>query len=391
MGEEKADESGKSKKNDDKKNLLITTDSFLPRWDGISRFLLEVIPYLTEHFNVRVVAPNYGGSSLERLVEVIKMPLSEREVGDYQISSVHKKKLRREIRKADVVFNQSLGRIGVSSIRNSKKMGRPVVSFTHSLEWELFPKAISNLFLKKLIQPVTKLFVRYFYNKCSSLICPSENVADNITWRGVHVKKKVVHLGVDSSKFKKGAKEKAREKTGLPKNAFIVGFHGRLAREKNLLTLLRAFLRIDEEKKRLVIIGEGVPELKKTLSKKDVVLPGKKNNVVPWLQAMDVYVMPSFTETTSLAVLEAMSCELPVISSKVGFIKQYIEDGENGFFFDKRETYDLFKKLVKLKKDKGLRKKVGKKARKTVKKNFSWEDTREKIKDELEKRALDKR
>ena len=45
--------------------------------------------------------------------------------------------------------------------------------------------------------------------------------------------------------------------------------------------------------------------------------------------------MPSLTETTSLATLEAMSCGLPVIASKVGFIKDYIAKGHNGIFFPK--------------------------------------------------------
>ena len=45
----------------DKKKLLIATDNFLPRWDGIARFLVELIPALTHKFDVTIVAPRFPG------------------------------------------------------------------------------------------------------------------------------------------------------------------------------------------------------------------------------------------------------------------------------------------------------------------------------------------
>jgi len=116
----------------------------------------------------------------------------------------------------------------------------------------------------------------------------------------------------------------------------------------------------------------------------DVLLPGSTNHVTPWLHTADVYIQPSFTETTSLTVLEAMACGLPVISSKVGFIKYYIIDGQNGLFFDNNSPYDLSQKIMKLHDDRVLRSSLGINARKTVVEQFNWEKTAKDIKEILD-------
>ena len=93
------------------------------------------------------------------------------------------------------------------------------------------------------------------------------------------------------------------------------------------------------------------------------------------LQAMDIYVLPSLTETTSISTLEAMSCGLPVVVTPVGYVKHYIKDGKNGLLFPKKNSGMLAKKLNLLIKEERLRNKLGAEARKTVIKSFNWEKT----------------
>ncbi|MBU1111248.1 MAG: glycosyltransferase family 4 protein, partial [Nanoarchaeota archaeon] len=98
-----------------------------------------------------------------------------------------------------------------------------------------------------------------------------------------------------------------------------------------------------------------------------------------YLQAMDIFVMPSLTETTSLATLEAMSSGLPVVATKVGFIKNYLVKDHNGEFFARRNSGMLSLKLERLLNDDELRKKLGANARKTVAYSLSWERSINKI------------
>ena len=90
--------------------------------------------------------------------------------------------------------------------------------------------------------------------------------------------------------------------------------------------------------------------------------------------------MPSLTETTSLATLEAMSYGLPIIASKVGFMKNYIVKGYNGIFFPRDSSTMLAMKIKKLRDNIELRNKLGQNARKTIAYSFSWERSINKIK-----------
>jgi len=369
----------------ERRRLLITTDNFLPRWDGISRFLSEMIPRLKQDYDIVVVAPAYGEVAIDG-VEVVQIPLARRRFGDYTPARLAYARVAREVRRADIVFNQALGPIGVCAILAAKRHRRPIANYIHSIEWELAPKALApTTVIRGLILPFSKAFTRFFYNRCSTLIVPSENISELFSWQHVTAPKRIVHLGVDTTKFTIGDRKSAREALQLPADAFIIGYHGRIGHEKNILTLLRAFRRLRIKNKRLLIVGDGVQSIKSRLLKhNDVIVTGSTNHVVKWLHCVDVYVQPSFTETTSLTVLEAMSCGLPVVSSKVGFIPYYIIDGENGLFFNNTSPYDLSTKIMRLHDDPLLRDALGKAARKTIVDRFDWESTAKGIKQVLD-------
>ena len=93
--------------------------------------------------------------------------------------------------------------------------------------------------------------------------------------------------------------------------------------------------------------------------------------------------MPSSTETTSLATLEAMATGLPVIASKVGFIKNYLTKEENGLFFPRKSSSLLAMQMGRLLQDRDLGERLGENARKTVAYSFSWERSINKIKKQL--------
>ncbi len=358
--------------------LLITSDNFLPQWDGVARFLNELIPRLKE-FEIVVVAPDYGKIKAKGFT-LIQLPLSKKKYGGYSPAKYDYKTVEEEVKKADIIFNQTVGPVGYAAIIAAKKNDVPCVTFTHSLEWELFPRQINNSFLKRFLISFTKFYVRYLYNKCAALIVPSSSISEQLSWNGILTTKRVAQLGVDTKKFFPGSKSAARKKLGIPEDAYIIGYHGRISAEKNLLTLLRAFIRVNIPKKQLLIVGDGDPQLKKKFKRKDVMITGMQSDVTLYLQAMDVYVLPSYTETTSLSVLEAMATGIPVISSRVGFVADYIINKKNGFFFKVHSTPDLTNKIEfvhRLSHQDLLRVRVA--ARATIEKDFNWDSTARKI------------
>jgi L-malate glycosyltransferase len=91
---------------------------------------------------------------------------------------------------------------------------------------------------------------------------------------------------------------------------------------------------------RLVLIGDG-PEraalerrVAATGLSSDVLFAGEQQNLVTWLSAADVFLLPSAQESFGLAALEAMACEVPVVATNIGGLPEVIEHGRTGLLYD---------------------------------------------------------
>ena len=80
----------------------------------------------------------------------------------------------------------------------------------------------------------------------------------------------------------------------------------------------------------------------------------------------DLFLLPSEDESFGLAALEAMSCEVPVISSNVGGLKELISPGVDGYLIKVGDVEALAKHSIKILQDPELREKFGRKARQKV-------------------------
>ncbi len=360
--------------------LVITTDCFLPRWDGIARFLSLLLPELARSMQITVFAPKFPGKvPIIKGVRVIRFPLMNIQFGDIFFCRPDKSAMERVIRDADVVFNQTIGPVGQIAIRLAAKHKRPIVSYIHSVEWELAKRALKHP--QRLAEWFVRWLSRNLYNKCSLLLVPSSEVGDLLSGNKVRTKKELVRMGIATSKFvPPKSKSAAKKRIKIPPSRRVIGFCGRIAREKDLPTLYNAFQQVHAKYRNtvLLIVGEGLE--KEIPPSRHVIRVGRQDDVVPFLQAMDIFVLPSLTETSSLATMEAMSVGLPVVVTPVGNIREYVVDKKNGLLFARQDVSELAEKLAYLLKHTAARKSLGKSARATIVKDYSWQQTAEKIK-----------
>ena len=356
-------------------NLLIATDNFFPRVDGVSVMLNEIIPFFSEKYKVDIIAPDFKGSKKFDIseVDVARMPLSKIKYGDYNLAKVDKVLLKEWINNNDLVWVHALGPIGKETIKICKKLKKKVICTVHTIDWELFAGAVGLrglFFLKWLI----KRRVRKYYNMVDELLVSSDGIKKVLRSIGVNAKIGVVPLGIDLNKFVPVKdKIKAKEKLGFDKDLKVIVYVGRLAREKNLDDLFEAFKKLDGTL--LLFVGDGLKSLKRKFGSYGmVVITGMVDNVVPYLQAADIYVMPSHTETSSLSTLEAMGCGLAIVSSGVGGMKDYLIEGFNCKLYKKGNVRDLSLKIEKLLRDEKLCLNLGLGARETAM-SFSWKKT----------------
>lgn len=371
------------------RKLVIATDCFLPRWDGIARFLLDIIPSLKEEWTITVLAPDYPGemngfSEFDN-IHIVRMPLTKIKVADFVVAKAEEHLIKSHIQDADIIWVHTLSTIGRAAINIGQKEQKKVIFFIHSIDHELVAKSLKlPIIIRDGWYLLGKKNIMSYYNKCSALMAPSTNVEEMLEWNNIKVPKIHVTLGVNLRKFKPPeSKELAKEKIGITKDTLVIGFCGRIAKEKNIPILIDAFKRIKAEHTNTIclIVGKGLTELEDLVKNEPrIILKGNQDNVVPYLQAMDIFVLPSSVETTSLATLEAMSCGVTPVVTPVGYVKEYIKEKVNGIFFPFDNSAVLAIKLKWLLKEKYVREQLGKAARLTVQEKFNLFQTEDEIK-----------
>jgi L-malate glycosyltransferase len=122
-------------------------------------------------------------------------------------------------------------------------------------------------------------------------------------------------------------------------------------------------------KARLVMVGDGSERTNcihraKCLGVFDqCIFVGKQPNIVDYLCASDVLLLPSEQESFGLAALEAMACELPVIASRVGGLPEVVDEGETGFLSPVGDVDKMADDVVRLVQDRKFRRQMGRAAR----------------------------
>ena len=143
---------------------------------------------------------------------------------------------------------------------------------------------------------------------------------------GIKKKMATVYLGINAERFRPPeSKILAKEKLGLNPNNIVIGYLGRFGREKDIPTLYNAFRKVHSDRPNTTLLLVG-GEMKPFENMENIKVIGSVDNPVPYYHAMDIYVLPSLTETTSLTTMEAMACGLkPVIHNYVGARCRYPE------------------------------------------------------------------
>jgi glycosyltransferase involved in cell wall biosynthesis len=152
-------------------------------------------------------------------------------------------------------------------------------------------------------------------------------------------------------------------------NTVVLGYVGRLAPEKNLFVLLKAFSALEHSKRghQLIIVGDGPSrgELEQFVGDNGIKGVRFVGSVPPeqvgsWMSQFDVFVLPSSSEPWGLVVNEAMFLGIPtVVSRQCGCCADLIQDGVTGFSFSANDVSELSKIIETLSVNPKLRNDIG--------------------------------
>jgi glycosyltransferase involved in cell wall biosynthesis len=190
-----------------------------------------------------------------------------------------------------------------------------------------------------------------------------------------------VPTGIDLSRFVPGDPREARARLGLPERETL-GIVATLRDWKGHEYLFDAIARDRGgwEDWAVLVVGDGPyrERLDARLAalglSKRVRFVGQQDDVVPWFQALDLFTLPSFGEEgVPQAIMQAMACAVPVVSTTVGAIREAVDDGVTGRIVAPRDAVALGKSLAELRDDRELRARYGKAARARAERDFGIE------------------
>ena len=229
-----------------------------------------------------------------------------------------------------------------------------------------------------------KLLRRFFYGWANELVCVSQELREHYCRElGLPAERfQVLSNGVDTDRFRPNGfiRAELRRSVGAQTDTVVVGTVGRLDAMKDHLTLFRAVeLALNRDLDlRLLIVGEGKerPVLEAYLAGHPRLsartwLVGNVRDVENWLNAFDVFVLPSLSEGMSNTLLEAMAVGLPAIATAVGGNTEVIENSHSGLLVEPQKPEKISELLMRLGADLALRCAIGKAARNRAEERFS--------------------
>jgi len=354
-----------------KKKLLILIDTMKPMKDGVSMFLENTLELLSKTYEITIIAPRFSDETYEN-ARLITFPMYKLSGVDYGNPKVNRKVIREEIKKCDVILShESVSPFSSSfhGLRYAKKFNKPFFTYIHSVDFELFTEVFKlPKFIKIIEKILLQIYARWFLSRQTATIVSFPTIRKMLKNIKVKGKFETVPIGISDIFYPGKSKYNYNDK-------IVIGYVGRISREKGLDVLLEIFLKLKRKYKNLhlLIVGDGI--MRNIFDNQpDVEVTGfiDHSKTAEYYRALDIFVLPSLTEANSLSTLEALKSGICCVNSDVGAIHDYIKNGYNGFFYYTNE--ELLQILEKLVINDELRRKIGKNANESIKK-LTWENT----------------
>ncbi|MFD2036363.1 glycosyltransferase [Belliella marina] len=194
-------------------------------------------------------------------------------------------------------------------------------------------------------------------------------------------KLKLIQNGVNTDKFtgQCEAGNKLREVLGIPKEAFVIGNVAVFRVQKRLWLWVEQALEIldKEPTVHFLLVGDGpwkeriTEQVQNSGKSSNFHLVGLQKEVIPYLSLMDAMMISSEFEGLPIAMLEAMSCGVPVVATAAGGVGEVITQGEDGFLCEVDKYHELAPLALQLINNPILQQKMSLSARQKVVDSFS--------------------
>ena len=278
-----------------------------------------------------------------------------------------KKELKRLLEKEDIdiIHGHYLFPAGAAAVEVGKEYGIKTYVTAHGSDmFEVYKK-----------QPFMRSTIKNVLKNADCVLAVSNALKHEIIAtgvKGIANKTKLSWNSVDINKFSNRENDSFKNEYRLFDKPIVL-FIGNLIKRKNVESLIEA-KKIANSNYYLVIVGDGplFKKLKKKVDEenvRDVIFTGSRNDVENIIPSADILVLPSFSESFGLVLIEALACGKPVIGSDVGGISEIIND-DVGLLINPNKVSSIAKAIDSLINDESYRYSLSLNARSRAK-NFS--------------------
>jgi glycosyltransferase involved in cell wall biosynthesis len=290
----------------------------------------------------------------------------------YRFSFSYSRPAKKLLQTMDVVHVQHPFVSGRLALRYCQPLYIPI-AFTNHTRYDLYAQAYLPILPVEISGSLLQAYMPRFCQAMSLIISPSAGMAQVLRRMGVTSPIDVIPNGVELDRFY-GAKALSRQEFGYDEADVLVVYAGRVANEKNLGFLLRAFAGVAAAlgNVHLLVIGAGSRPIEAELQQQvqDLQLGQRVrftgmvsyDDLPSYLLMCDVFATASVTEVHPLSVIEGMACGLPIMGIMSPGVGDTVEDGKTGFLAGE-DLPSFTAKLVRLCMDAALRRQMGEAAR----------------------------
>ncbi|PTX94774.1 glycosyltransferase family 1 protein [Verrucomicrobia bacterium LW23] len=293
----------------------------------------------------------------------------------------------------DIIESGDPYHVAWTCLRAGRDLHTPVFGFYHSHFPEAYLRTVlkyGGSWLREVVMAWAQDYIVRLYRQFQGTLVASDHLKELLTDWGVD-NTVSIKLGVDTESFEPGpADAELRREIGIPDDAFVLLYVGRLSGEKNIATLLEAFRLVHAADPRfyLVVVGDGplrrlLPAVRKETHALHWHTYVNENKVLArYYRMANLFVHPGVCETFGLVALESQACGLPVVGIRGSYMDANVFCGLDhwGRANTPRELADAIVRMSKLNLPQ-----IGRAAAQTVHDRFAWKVVFRQLWDQYEK------
>ncbi len=318
--------------------LAVVTETYPPEVNGVAVTVARLIEgLLLRGHEIDLVRPRQSlrvpqATAVEGLQELLMRGMPIPRYPQLRMGLPAKAALisQWQRRRPDLVHVATEGPLGWSAVQAARKLRLPV-SADFRTNFHAYSRHYGLGWLNKTILT----YLRKFHNRADLTLVPTETLRKELAAMGFE-RLSVVGRGVDTQRFDPALRSPmVRARWGVAVDDPVVLYVGRLAAEKNLGLLIRAYQAMKQRRKslRLVVIGEGPMAHDLATQCPDALLLGVQGGLelAQSYASADIFLFPSRTETYGNVTAEALASGLAVVAFDYAAARELIINGHNGW------------------------------------------------------------